>query len=72
MERIFEWTAAHGTAALDKQLKAKYKESLTEFIEEYSKLSQELYEFYSAVDKKMLVGMPSPMGGIGAGKKRRL
>lgn len=50
IEKIFEWVERNGRKALDKQLKSKYKESLTEFIETENSLKEELTGFYERVD----------------------
>lgn len=50
IDRIITWTETNGPEALDQQLKAKYQESLSDFINEYKFLSQELRNFYQEHD----------------------
>lgn len=52
VQKIFNWAERNGEKALDRQLKKKYKESLSEFIETEHKLKEDLEKFYKVVDRK--------------------
>ncbi|GBG26196.1 Hypothetical Protein FCC1311_024172 [Hondaea fermentalgiana] len=61
VQSIYLWTCKHGLPALNKQLKVKYLEDLTEFADRMNKLRLDLEEFYAVYDPSKLTN-----GGIDA------
>mmetsp|Transcript_18977 Transcript_18977/g.37258 ORF Transcript_18977/g.37258 Transcript_18977/m.37258 type:complete len:410 (+) Transcript_18977:239-1468(+) len=61
VEAIYRWTKKHGLEALNRQLKKKYLEDLTEFTERMGALRDDLEDFYSVHDSSKLAS-----GGIDA------
>lgn len=48
--RLLGWARRNGYDALNRRLKQKYTESLSEFIESHSTLKEDLFQYYAAED----------------------